>query len=168
MLGELVFEDTAAELLPGSSDPRVCARVIKAGRIAWRPIRSARPALCSIGPWPTRKSRAIRAAGGIVSGREAPVRRRWRQSSSPRAMLWYAAHAFDALPRKSPLNACHAKARISEVSTRSPHSTEVHGGIGFTDELGLHLWFGLALTGSYWEDPGGVCGRKRRRCRSCC
>ncbi len=32
-VGELVFEDVAAEQLPGSDDPDVCARLIDAGRI---------------------------------------------------------------------------------------------------------------------------------------
>lgn len=59
-----------------------------------------------------------------------------------RAMMWYAAHAFDALPDESHLNACLAKAHISEVGTFvAKTSIEVHGGIGFTDEYGLHYWF---------------------------
>ena len=59
-----------------------------------------------------------------------------------RAMLWFAAHACDALPEEASLNTCHVKAHLSEVGTRVARtSTEVHGGIGFTDELGLHLWF---------------------------
>ena len=59
-----------------------------------------------------------------------------------RAMLWYAAYAFDAIPAESPLTACHTKAHLSEVGTFVARTaTEVHGGIGFTEELGLHLWF---------------------------
>ena len=59
-----------------------------------------------------------------------------------RAMMWYAAHAFDAVPDEARLTACHTKAHLSEVGTAvAKTATEVHGGIGFTDELGLHLWF---------------------------
>lgn len=59
-----------------------------------------------------------------------------------RAMMWYAAHAFDEIAGEARLTACHAKAHVSEVGTFVARtSTEVHGGIGFTDELGLHLWF---------------------------
>ena len=59
-----------------------------------------------------------------------------------RAMMWYAAHAFDAIPDEARLTACHTKAHLSEVGTFvAKVATEVHGGIGFTDELGLHLWF---------------------------
>ena len=59
-----------------------------------------------------------------------------------RALVWYAAHAFDALPREAPLAAAHAKAHLSEVSRFVARTaTEVHGGVGFTDALGLHYWF---------------------------
>ena len=38
--------------------------------------------------------------------------------------------------------ACHTKAHVSEVGKQiSKTATEVHGGMGFTDELGLHYWF---------------------------
>lgn len=59
-----------------------------------------------------------------------------------RALVWYAAHAFDAVPAESPLTARHAKALLAEVGTFVVRTaTEVHGGIGFTDEQNLHLWF---------------------------
>ena len=38
--------------------------------------------------------------------------------------------------------ACHAKAHISEMGKGiAKKATEVHGGMGFTDLLGLHYWF---------------------------
>ena len=38
--------------------------------------------------------------------------------------------------------ACHAKAHISEIGKNiTKKATEVHGGMGFTDLLGLHFWF---------------------------
>jgi alkylation response protein AidB-like acyl-CoA dehydrogenase len=59
-----------------------------------------------------------------------------------RALLWYAAHAFDAAPEESPLHALLAKSHLADVGTRVVRTaTEVHGGIGFTDECDLHLWF---------------------------
>jgi alkylation response protein AidB-like acyl-CoA dehydrogenase len=59
-----------------------------------------------------------------------------------RAMMWYAAYALDELPEEARVTACHAKAHISEVGTFVARTaTEVHGGIGFTDLLGLHYWF---------------------------
>ncbi|MEC8867676.1 MAG: acyl-CoA dehydrogenase family protein [Pseudomonadota bacterium] len=59
-----------------------------------------------------------------------------------RALLWYAAHTIDEDPEESHLNACHTKAHLSEVgSFIGKTATIVHGGMGFTDLLGLHYWF---------------------------
>jgi alkylation response protein AidB-like acyl-CoA dehydrogenase len=59
-----------------------------------------------------------------------------------RSLVWYAAHAYDAVPDESRLMACHAKAHLSEVGRFVARTaTEVHGGMGFTDLLGLHYWF---------------------------
>ena len=59
-----------------------------------------------------------------------------------RSLVWYAAHAFDEVPDESDLMACHAKAHLSEVGTMIARtSTEVFGGMGFTDLMGLHYWF---------------------------
>lgn len=59
-----------------------------------------------------------------------------------RALVWHAAYTFDTEPEKAALLACLAKSHISEVGTFVARtSTEVHGGMGFTDLLGLHYWF---------------------------
>jgi alkylation response protein AidB-like acyl-CoA dehydrogenase len=59
-----------------------------------------------------------------------------------RSLLWYAAHSFDAMPDEAPLMACHALAHISEIGREiASVSTQVHGGIGWTDEQNLHFWF---------------------------
>ena len=58
------------------------------------------------------------------------------------ALIWHAAHSFDNNESNARLMACHAKSHVSEVSKMvSKKSTEVHGGMGFTDLLGLHYWF---------------------------
>jgi alkylation response protein AidB-like acyl-CoA dehydrogenase len=59
-----------------------------------------------------------------------------------RALVWYAAYAFDNAPDEAPLMAAHAKAHLAEIGRFIARtSTEVHGGIGMTDLLGLHYWF---------------------------
>ena len=58
------------------------------------------------------------------------------------SLVWYAAHAKDHIPNESHLMACQAKAHLSEVGASiAKTATEVHGGMGFTDDLGLHYWF---------------------------
>ena len=59
-----------------------------------------------------------------------------------RSLVWYAAYAFDSAPDEAPLMAAHAKAHLSEIGRFIARTaTEVHGGIGITDLLGLHYWF---------------------------
>jgi alkylation response protein AidB-like acyl-CoA dehydrogenase len=59
-----------------------------------------------------------------------------------RSLLWYAAHAYDAIPDEAPLMACHVLAHVSEIGREiASVSTQVHGGIGWTDEQNLHFWF---------------------------
>ena len=59
-----------------------------------------------------------------------------------RSLVWYAAHTLDAIPEESRLMACHAKAHLAEVGRFVARTaTEVHGGMGMTDLLGLHYWF---------------------------
>ncbi|HLY38735.1 MAG TPA: acyl-CoA dehydrogenase family protein [Candidatus Binatia bacterium] len=59
-----------------------------------------------------------------------------------RALVWYAAWAFDHRPREAPRAAAIAKARLGDVySGTANRSVQMHGGIGFTWEHDLHLWF---------------------------
>jgi alkylation response protein AidB-like acyl-CoA dehydrogenase len=58
------------------------------------------------------------------------------------ALWWYAAHAFDRIQDQSERHAALAKAHVSDVfDNLARASTELHGGIGFTWEFDLHLWF---------------------------
>ncbi len=59
-----------------------------------------------------------------------------------RAMVWYAGHALNEVKDEARVTACHTKAHLSEVGQFvAKTATEVHGGMGFTDLVGLHYWF---------------------------
>ena len=59
-----------------------------------------------------------------------------------RSLVWYAAYAFDHRPREAARAATVAKARLGDVYARAVRrAVEMHGGIGFTWEHDLHLWF---------------------------
>lgn len=59
-----------------------------------------------------------------------------------RALVWYAAYAQDMVPDDARMAACHAKAHLAEVGRDVARTTtEVHGGMGFTDLMGVHYWF---------------------------
>lgn len=58
------------------------------------------------------------------------------------ALYWYAAHAFDRIKDQSSHRSAIAKAHMSDLYDRvTRDATELHGGIGFTWEFDLHLWF---------------------------
>ena len=65
-----------------------------------------------------------------------------------RSLAWYAAHAFEHEPLEAERVAALCKAHVSEVASEALRkATEVHGGIGFTEQYDLHLWFRrVALT----------------------
>lgn len=58
------------------------------------------------------------------------------------SLVWYTAHAFDAVPEEARMMAAQAKAHLSEAGKFIARTaTEVHGGMGFTDLMGVHYWF---------------------------
>ena len=58
------------------------------------------------------------------------------------ALYWYAAHTFDQIENESERHAALAKAHLCDVFDKiARDATELHGGIGFTWEFDLHLWF---------------------------
>jgi len=63
-----------------------------------------------------------------------------------RSLWWYAAHAFDHIQDKSERHAALAKAHVTDLFDRvGRYAIELHGGIGFTWEFDLHLWWRRAL-----------------------
>lgn len=62
------------------------------------------------------------------------------------SLWWYAAHAFDHIQDRSARHAALAKAHLTDLyDTVTRYSIELHGGIGFTWEYDLHLWFRRAM-----------------------
>jgi alkylation response protein AidB-like acyl-CoA dehydrogenase len=59
-----------------------------------------------------------------------------------RALYWYAAHAIDHLPDEASYAAALAKAHITDRAMEIARScVELHGGIGFTWDCDVHIWF---------------------------
>ena len=82
--------------------------------------------------------RSLRPTEGWVKNREFG----FEKINSKISMSSTIHHCFDDSSEDARLMACLAKSHISEVSKMvSKKATEVHGGMGFTDLLGLHFWF---------------------------
>jgi len=59
-----------------------------------------------------------------------------------RALIWYAAYAYDHLPGEFDLNALLAKSHMDGVAQMiAKTATEVYGGMGFADLTGVHFWY---------------------------
>ena len=139
---ELVLDGATPELVFENAAPAI-ARMLDAGRIAL--------AADALGCCEAMLERAVayaqeRKQFGRVIGSFQAVKHMCAEMVAAlepaRALLWYAAHSFDALPDEAPLMACHALAHTSEVAREiASVATQVHGGIGWTDEQNLHFWF---------------------------
>lgn len=143
-VSEVVFDATPAELLPGSADSREpLLQAIDAGRIML--------AADTLGAAQTMLDKAIayakeRRQFNRVIGSFQAVKHMCAEMAAElepcRSLVWYAAHAYRAIPEEGRLMACQAKAHLAEVGKFvARKSTEVHGGMGITDLLGLHYWF---------------------------
>ena len=63
-----------------------------------------------------------------------------------RGLYWYAAHAFDRVPDESARSAALAKAHLTQVYMQAARdSVEAHGGIGFTWECDVQIYFKRAM-----------------------
>jgi alkylation response protein AidB-like acyl-CoA dehydrogenase len=142
-IGELNLDDVAAEPLKEGSPPAALERMIAAGRIMI--------AADTLGAGEQMIEKAVayakeRKQFGRVIGSFQAVKHMCAEMIAElepcRALIWYAAYTFDEFPAQARLMAAHAKAHLSEVGQQVARTaTEVHGGMGFTDLLGLHYWF---------------------------
>ena len=68
-----------------------------------------------------------------------------------RGLWWYAAHAFDHAPAEASRAAALAKAHITERAQQvARDAVEAHGGIGFTWESDVHIWFKRVMFDRLW------------------
>ena len=143
-LADLSFNGAPAELLQAANDKLAAARrVLDAGRVVL--------AADTLGAAQTMLDRAVafakeRVQFGRVIGSFQGVKYMLADCVTAlepcRAMVWYAGYAQDALADEARLMACQTKAHVADVARDVARmTTETHGGMGFTDLLGLHFWF---------------------------
>jgi alkylation response protein AidB-like acyl-CoA dehydrogenase len=139
--GELTFSNTPAQRI--SDDPGVLVGVLDAARVmlAADTLGAAQSMLDKAVAYAREREQFGRPIGSFQAVKHMCAE--MAAALEPcRAMVWYAAHALDHIPEEAHLTACHTKAHLAEVGTLvAKTATEVHGGMGFTDLLGLHYWF---------------------------
>jgi alkylation response protein AidB-like acyl-CoA dehydrogenase len=71
-------------------------------------------------------------------------------------LFWYAAHAWDRMPDEAPRAAAIAKAHVTaRASEVARAAVELHGGLGFTWECDVQLWFKRVMFDRTWAgNPG--------------
>ena len=143
-VAEVVFNATPAEPLPASLDsPEPLRKTIDAGRVvlAADTLGAAQVMLEKAVAYAKERRQFNRVIGSFQAVKHMCAEMA-AELEPCRSLVWYAAHAFRAIPEESRAMACHAKAHLAEVGTFvARKSTEVHGGMGITDLLGLHYWF---------------------------
>ncbi len=154
---ELRFENTPAEPLRQGS--RVLQTVIDAGRVVL--------AADSLGAGEEMLRRAVDYAaerkqfGRVIASFQA-VKHMCAEMAAElqpcRALVWHAAYSMDNEPAELSLAAAFAKSHVDEVGRFVARTaTEVHGGMGFTDLMGLHYWFKrLGVNRAYLGSPERV------------
>ena len=140
---ELVLDNVVAEILPNSSNKEVIEKVLDAGRLmlAADTVGAAQVMLDKSVAYSLERKQFGRLIGSFQAVKHMCAEMA-AELEPCHSMIWHAAHCQDNVPEEARLMACQTKAHVSEVGKQvSKTATEVHGGMGFTDELGLHYWF---------------------------
>jgi alkylation response protein AidB-like acyl-CoA dehydrogenase len=145
---DVAFDNAPAIVLGAANDPATQTRVLDAGRVML--------AADTLGAAQSMFDQAVafakqRVQFGRVIGSFQGVKHTLADLATAlepcRALVWFAAHAQDALPAEARVAALQAKAHLDDVGREVARlSTEVHGGTGFTDLQGLHYWWKRIAT----------------------
>ena len=144
-LAELELADAEAEVLPDGA--RAAARVRDAGLVllaadafgaAWRLLRMTAAYTGTREQFGTRLAQFQAVKHQLANA--------VTELEPARGLLWYAAHAVDHLPERAPHAAAVAKAHITDRAVGvARDAVELHGGIGYTWESDVQIWFKRVL-----------------------
>lgn len=142
-IGELEMNGVAGELLPGSVGGETLRATIDRGRamLAADTLGAAQHMLEAAVDYAGQREQFGRVIGSFQAVKHLCAEMAAALEPS-RAMVWYAAYALDSGMSDARITVSHTKAHLAEVGKFvAKTATEVHGGVGFTDLLGLHYWF---------------------------
>jgi alkylation response protein AidB-like acyl-CoA dehydrogenase len=147
-LATLEFDDAAAEPLPGAE----AGRLVDSGSVllaadafgaAHRLVRMTAAYVSTRQQFgqPLAQFQAVKHQLANMALDVDPTRGLW----------WYAAHAFDHVPAEASRAAALAKAHVTDRAQQvARDAVEAHGGIGFTWECDVQLWFKRILFDRLW------------------
>ena len=140
---ELILKDVSAELLPGSEkDPSAINKVIDTGRLMLSAdtVGASQIMLDKSVAYSLERKQFGRAIGSFQAVKHMCAE---MVADLEPCYALVLAPPYDVLNSEEAREmACHLKAHVAEVGQQvAKTSIEVHGGMGFTDEMGLHYWF---------------------------
>jgi alkylation response protein AidB-like acyl-CoA dehydrogenase len=144
-VGELVLDKVRigdAMRFP-KGDPAMLARVLDAGRIALAAdaLGAAERALELAVEYAKTRQQFGRPIGSFQAVKHMCAETA-AEIEPVRSLLWYAAFAWDEGREDATRTAALLKAHATEVATRAlTTTTQVYGGMGFTYECDMHIWF---------------------------
>ncbi|PHQ66768.1 MAG: acyl-CoA dehydrogenase [Sneathiella sp.] len=139
---EITFHNVEAEKLPQGT-PDLLHRIVNAGRIAMaaESYGAADDMLRQAVAYAMDRKQFDRIIGSFQAVKHMCAEMA-AELQPCRALIWYAAYAFDAEQDDVTLSALLAKSHMDDIGQMIARTaTEVHGGMGYTDLLGLHFWF---------------------------
>ncbi len=142
-LAEITYTKASGEPLAGSENSNIVSQVVDLGRviIAADSLGASQEMLDQAVAYAMQREQFNRVIASFQAVKHLCAEMAAEVEPS-RSLVWYAAHALEDLPEEAHLMACHTKAHLAEVGQFvGKTSTMVHGGMGFTDLLGLHYWF---------------------------
>ena len=151
-LSEITLKNISAMKLAGENRPgQAAARTLAAGRIllAADMLGCAQSMIARAVAYALERQQFGRVIGSFQAVKHLCAEMA-AQLEPCRAMLWFAAHCFDTRfdtpsDKKTDdphLMACLTKAHVGDVARFVARTaTEVHGGMGFAADSGLHFWF---------------------------
>ena len=141
----LRFSGTPCETLPGG--PAAAARVRDAGLVLLAADAfggAAKLVEMSVEYAKTRQQFGVTI--GSFQGLKHQLATMSVEVEPARGLYWYAAHAFDRVPDESERSAALAKAHLTQVYMQiARDAVEAHGGIGFTWESDIQIYFKRAM-----------------------
>jgi alkylation response protein AidB-like acyl-CoA dehydrogenase len=136
--GELSFDGTMAEL---STRPDPSALAVARLLVAADTLGAAQAMLDKAVEYAKERKQFGRVIGSFQAVKHLCAEMAAKLEPA-RALVWHAAYAMDTHDPEGLVMAHLAKSHLAEVGTFvAKTATEVHGGMGFTDLLGLHYWY---------------------------
>ncbi|USG60735.1 acyl-CoA/acyl-ACP dehydrogenase [Sneathiella marina] len=154
-IAELKFQNVQASGLPQTTSDKI-DRVLNAGRIilAAESFGAGQEMLRQAVAYAKDRKQFDRAIGSFQAVKHMCAEMA-AELQPCQALIWYAAYAFDVMSDDAELSGLLAKSQMDDVGRFVARTaTEVHGGMGYTDLMGLHFWFKrIGFNRATWGAP---------------